>query len=111
MEIQQLSKSHGLNSTYVKEFIKTHHGAHYIPVYSLIIKNFEKLTNTTYEQFLQRTGADFRVLACRIGDNDCKRDWKRVSVYEGYCMQLLRGFKKFKNSKLFLKIWYFLKIL
>ena len=43
-------------------FIKTHHGEQYISVYMLIMNNLANLTNTTYEQFLVRTGADFRIL-------------------------------------------------
>ena len=47
------------------------------------MKHLKDLKAITYYEFLTRTGADFRILACRIGDKDCKRDWKPVALYDG----------------------------
>ena len=71
-----------------KDYIETQHGKHSARVYKTILKNLADLEATSYKQFLKESASDFRVLACRVDEYDCKKDWSHISLYQGSCAQL-----------------------
>lgn len=86
--VKDLSQAHDLNSSYITDYIETRHGKYSAPVYKAILHHLPKLERTTYKQFLKESASDFRILACRVDEYDCKKDWSHVPRYQGMCAQL-----------------------
>ena len=88
LQVKDLSQAHDMNSSYITDYIETQHGKNSASVYKAILANLENLQKTSYKQFLKESASDFRILACRVDEYDCKKDWSRISLYQGLCAQL-----------------------